>query len=97
MDFSPLIWFFLALSFAATCLIWITIWRADVAWYWKLFRAVFAVFPFVGPMLYIFFSSPPPHPPERMMPQFPKGTQVYPSFDPLIKSIARMFGRRTGK
>jgi hypothetical protein len=96
MNLSPFIWFLVALSFAATCLIWKTIFRADGAWHLKLFRAIFAAIPFVGPMLYIFLSPPSPHPPENMMPQFSKGTEVHSSFDPLIKSIARMLGGRRG-
>jgi len=94
MNFSLLIWFLFALSFVATGLIWKTIFVADGTWYVKLFRAAFAAIPFVGPMLYVFLSPPTPHFPEKMLPPFSKGTEVHSSFDPLIKSIARMFGSR---
>ena len=94
MTFSPLIYFLFVMSFAATCLIWKKIFSGDGTWYIKVFHAAFAAIPFLGPMLYVFLAPPPKHPPERQMPLFPKGTEVYPSFDPFIKSIGRMFGMR---
>lgn len=82
-------------SLAATALIWRQILRSQRSWSAKLFHAAFAAIPILGPMLYIFLVPPAPHPLDDQMPPFPKGTQPYPSFTPLVKSFNRTFrGKR---
>jgi len=78
----------LGISLIATCLIWHRIFRSDCGWLRKILHATFAAIPFFGPMLYVFLEPPSKHPPQKQMRPFPKGTEVYPSFDPLIKSLS---------
>jgi hypothetical protein len=93
---SPLTWLLFAASFAATCLIWRKIISTTGAWYTKAAHMIFVAVPFVGPMFYVFIAPPPKHPPDKQIPTFPKGTEVYPSFDPLITIIKKMFSVAKG-
>lgn len=92
----PFIVFLLIVSVGATFLIWRRIFLSDSTWYSKILHAAFAAVPFFGPMLYVFLMPPPRHPPASQMPLFPKGTEVHPSFGPLIRSIGRVFDSRSG-
>jgi hypothetical protein len=93
MSLTPFILFVLVISFLATCLLWRRILARDYPWQQKATHAVFVAIPFLGPMFYIFLVPPSVHARENQLPPFPKGTEVYPSFAPLIKSISRIFGR----
>jgi len=87
----PFIWLSLVVSYVAACFIWRRILTRDCAWHVKLAHFLFVAVPIIGPMLYIFLAPPTVHPPERQMPQFPKGTKVYGSFTPLIECFSCIF------
>jgi hypothetical protein len=99
MTMSPVVWLLLTVSFAATVAIWIRVLRAEELWYFKAAGLVISAIPFVGPIFYLFIDMPPSLPPEQQPPMFPRGTQPYPSFTPLVTFITRAFGgprRRKG-
>jgi hypothetical protein len=92
MTMSPLTWLLLAASFAATAVIWVRVLRAKELWYFKAAGLVISAIPFVGPIFYLFIDMPSRLPPEQQPTMFPRGTQPYPSFTPLINFITRAFG-----
>jgi len=81
-----LIWF---LTIAATVAIWIRVLKRPGSIGLKILYLVISAIPFIGPIMYWFVDPPPVLPESEQGKKIPKGTEVYPSFKPLIDALQK--------
>ena len=81
-------------SLIATTAIWIRVLKQQGNFWFKLLCLVVSVIPFFGPIFYLLIDAPSTLPPSEQGKQIPKGTEVYPSFKPLIKTIRKILGAK---
>lgn len=81
---------------AGTGFAWRRIFSCTYSWYIKLAALAFTLAPIFGPVFY-FMIDPPDNSPIEVSPdnfrQPSKGTSVWPSFTPLLQSLASIFRR----
>lgn len=84
----PDFWALLIASLFLTVFIWLRIFRSRDLLAFKIAFMVISAVPVLGPILYFTILQMPSRLPlEQQQQPFPKGTQVYPSFKPLIKIL----------
>lgn len=79
-------------STVATAAIWIRVLKRPGNFWFKFMCLVVSAIPFFGPIFYLLIDLPPTLPPSEQGKQIPKGTEVYPSFKPLIQVIQKTLG-----
>jgi hypothetical protein len=78
-------------SLCATIKIWcMVLHRPGRPWVKCLLMFISAI-PFFGPVFFVFVDAPPVLPVAEQEKPFPKGTEVYAGFRPLIEAIGRFF------
>jgi hypothetical protein len=81
----------LLVSAIATIGIWIKVLRREGSLGFKTLCLVVSAVPVFGPIFYCFIDPPPVLPQAEQGKKIPKGTEVYPSFSPLIRAIRGIF------
>ncbi|MBI3728257.1 MAG: hypothetical protein HY254_07975 [Burkholderiales bacterium] len=80
-------------SLCATIKIWSMVLRRAGHPWGKCLLMFISVIPFFGPVFFVFIDAPPVLPLAEQEKPFPKGTEIYPDFYPLINSIRKIFGQ----
>ncbi|MES2039120.1 MAG: hypothetical protein V4495_14905 [Pseudomonadota bacterium] len=80
-------------SLCATIKIWSIVLRRPGQPWDKCLLMFISAIPFFGPVFFVFIDAPPVLPLAEQEKPFPKGTEIYPDFSPLIAAIKRFFGR----
>lgn len=94
MSSHPILFTVLVLaSLCATLKIWIMVLRRQGQPRGKCLLMFISAIPFFGPVFFLLIDAPPVKLfPEQEKP-FPKGTEIYPDFSPLITGIKRFLGK----
>lgn len=82
----------LLISAIATVAIWIKILKRPGSFWFKSICLVVSAIPFFGPIFYWLIDLPPSLLFSEQGKKIPKGTEVYPSFKPLIQTIRKTLG-----
>lgn len=91
-DHPVLLPLLLLISIIATAVIWTKVLRGPGKLWFKLLCLIVSVIPFFGPVFYLFVDPPPTLPLSEQGKQIPKGTEIYPDFNPLIKIVQKILG-----